>query len=239
MESARSTQPTSRRPGYGELIFATKRRARQHKVLVAVAVIVVGGGGAAGGILASGTPYAATRPMGAALVKSPLFGAGQTHGRALVQLGVPTILRFAPGATFAIAVIVTNRAAAPITLQRARVILPGRSPLRQIGTRLIPFKPIVCPPGEGCPYHDPIGPGPYGVAARPVPLSVAPGHEVLAQVHFQLASCWSKALRARAMPRKINVVYRSTNGKVIHQLLQLGDSTPQLTGVPARPTCRS
>jgi hypothetical protein len=76
----------------------------------------------AGGILASGSSsgssYVATRPIGAALVKSPLVGAGQTHGRALVRLGVPTILRFDPGATFALAVIVTNMAGAPITLER-------------------------------------------------------------------------------------------------------------------------
>jgi hypothetical protein len=156
-----------------------------------------------------------------------------------VQLGTPTILHFVPGATFAIAVIATNRAEAPITLQRARATLPRHSPLRQIGTRLIAFKPFVCPPGAKCPFRDPIGPGPYGVAARPLPLSVAPGHDALAQLHFRLATCWSKALRAGAMPRRITVAYRSPNGTVIHQLLRLGDSTPQLTGAPARPTCRS
>ena len=243
MDTARSTQPTPLRPWFGQQIAAARRQARQHKVLLAAAVVVVGGGGAAGGILASGSSsgssYVATRPMGAALVKSPLVGAGQTHGRALVQLGVPTILRFDPGATFALAVIVTNQAGAPITLERASAILPHHSPLSQIGTRLIGFKPFVCPPGASCPFRDPIGPGPYGVAARPLPLSVAPGHEALAQLHFQLASCWSKALRAGAMPRRITVAYRSPNGSVIHQRLQLRDSTPQLTGVPARTTCRS
>jgi hypothetical protein len=221
------------------LMAEAKRRMRRRRVLIAAVVVLLVGAGAAGGIVASGTWSGSSRPIGSALVKSPLFGAGQTHGRALVQLGVPTIVRFVPGATFAIAVIVTNKAAAPIILQRARVILPRHSPLRQIGTRLIAFKPIVCLPGESCPYHDPIGPGPYGVAARPLPLSVAPGHEALAQVHLQLASCWSNTLRTGAMPRTIKVAYRSPNGTVIHQLLQLGDSTPQLTGVPARPTCRS
>ena len=242
MDSARSTHPTPLRPWFGQLIAAAKRQARRHRVLL-VAVVVVGGGGAAGGILASGSSsgssYVATRPIGAALVKSPLVGAGQTHGRALVQLGVPTILRFAPGATFALAVIVTNQAGAPITLERARAILPHHSPLSQIGTRLVAFKPVVCPPGANCPFRDPIGPGPYGVAAHPLPLSVAPGHEALAQLHFQLASCWSKELRAEAMPRRITVAYRSPSGTVIHQHLQLRDSTPQLTDVPARPTCRS
>ena len=149
-----------------------------------VAVVLVCGGGAAGGILASGSSssYVATRPIGSALVKSPLVGAAETHGRALVQLGVPTILHFVPGATFAIAVIVTNKAAAPISLERAQVTVPRHSPLHQIGTRLVAFKPFVCPPGALCPANDPIGPGPYGVAARPIPLSVAPGQLALAQV---------------------------------------------------------
>src|SRR5258708_1672837 len=145
MESARSTQPTPLRPWFGQLIAATKRHARQHRVLLAVAVVVVGGGVAAGVMLESGSSYVATRPITAAFVKSPLVGAGQTHGRALVQIGVPTIIRFTPRASFALAVIVTNKAGAPITLERARAILPRQSPLRQIGTRLTAFKPFVCP----------------------------------------------------------------------------------------------
>jgi hypothetical protein len=240
MESARSTQPTPLRPWFGQLIAATKRHARQHRVVLAVAVAVVGGGGAAGAILSSGSSsYVATRPIAAALVKSPLVGAGETHGRALVQLGVPTILRFIPRATFAIAVIVTNKAGAPITLERAQAILPRHSPLRQIGTRLTAFKPFVCPPGALCPATDPIGPGPYGVPGRPLPLTVAPGHEALAQLHFQFAPCWSKTLRKSATVRRVTVVYRSPDGRAIHQPIALGRSTPQLTGTPARPTCRS
>jgi len=239
VESARSTQPTPLRPWFGQLIAATKRHARQHRVLLAVAVVVVGGGGAAGAILSSGSSYVATRPIAAALVKSPLVGAGQTHGRALVQVGVPTILRFIPRATFAIAVIVTNRAGAPITLERAQAVLLRHSPLRQIGTRLTAFKPFVCPPGAWCPAIDPIGPGPYGVPARPLPLTVAPGHEALAQLHFQFAPCWSKTLRKSATVRRVTLLYRSPGGTAIHQRLRLGGSVPKLTGIPARPTCRS
>lgn len=240
MENTASTQPTPLLPRLVRPISATRRLASQHRVLLAVAVLVVGGGGAAGGILAwgsSGSSYVATRPIRAALVKSPLVGAGETHGRALVQLGVPTILRYVPGATFAIAVIVTNRAAAPITLQGAVAVPPRHSPLRQIGTRLIAFKPFVCPPGSLCPFHDPIGPGPYGVPARPLPLSVAPGHEAIAQLHFRFASCWSKSLRVRAMPRRVTVAYRTPSGALIHELLPLGDSSPQLTGSPGLVRC--
>jgi hypothetical protein len=238
MENAGQTQPTPLLPRPVRPVSAARRHRSRQRVLLAVAVLVVGGGGAAGGIIASGSSpgssYVATRPIRAALVKSPLVGAGQTHGRALVQLGVPTILRYVPGATFAIAVIVTNRAAAPITLHRAAAVLPRHSPLRQIGTRLVAFTPFVCPPGANCPFRDPIGPAPYGVPARPLPLSVDPGHDALAQLHFRFASCWSKSLRARAMPRTVTVAYRTPNGVLVHQLLRLGDSTPQLTGAPVR-----
>jgi hypothetical protein len=241
MDGASSAQPASTRPGFGSLTAAARQYARRHRVLlcVVVVVVVVGGGAAAGAILSLGSSYVATRPIGAALVKSPLVGAGETHGRALVQIGVPTIVRFIPRAAFALAVIVTNKAGAPITLERARAILPRQSPLRQIGTRLTAFKPFVCPPGALCPFIDPIGPGPYGVAARPLPLTVEPGHQGLAQLHFQFAPCWSKTFRKGAAVRKVTLLYRSPSGTAIRQRLRLGDSVPKLTGIPAQPTCRS
>jgi len=203
-----------------------------------VVVVVVGGGVAGGLILGSGSSYVATRPIGAALVKSPLVGAGQTHGRALLQVGIPTIVRFIPRNTFAIAVIVTNKAGSPITLERARAIFSRHSPLRQIGTRLSAFKPAGCA-GASCPFIDPIGPRPYGVPARPVPLSVAPGQQALAQLHFQFAPCWSKTFRRGATVRRVTLLYRSPGGAAIHQRLLLGDSVPKLTGTPAQPACRS
>jgi hypothetical protein len=236
-----SAQPLPPRPGFGSPTAAARQYVRRHRVLLAVVVVVVvlGGGVAAGAVLLSGSSYVATRPIGAALVKSRLVGAGQTHGRVLVQIGVPTIVRFIPRATFALAVIVTNKAGAPITLERARAILPRQSPLRQIGTRLTPFKPFVCPPGANCPFIDPIGPGPYGVPARPIPLTVEPGHEALAQLHFQFAPCWSKTFGRGATVRRVTVLYRSPDGTAIRQRLPLGDSVPKLTGIRAQPTCRS
>lgn len=156
-----------------------------------------------------------------------------------MQIGVPTILRFIPGASFAVAVIVTNKSGAPITLERARAIVLRHSPLRQIGTRLTAFKPFVCPPGASCPFIDPIGPGPYGVPARPLPLMVAPGKEALAQLHFKFAPCWSRTFRKGATVRRVTLLYRSPGGTAIHQRLRLGDSVPKLTDTPARPTCRN
>lgn len=244
MESARSSATAAaRRQGYGQLISAAKRQARRHKFLLAVAVVVVAGGGAAGGIVASGTwsasSYAATRPIGAALVKSPLVGAGSTYRRhqVLVQIGVPTILRFVPGATFAIAVIVTNKAGAPITLERSRAVLSRRSPLRQIGTRLIAFKPFVCPAGASCPFRDPIGKPPYGSAERPVPLTVAPGHKALAQLHFRFSACSPEVGGSAPTTKRVIVMYRTPGGSIVHQRLALGDSTPKLAHIARARLC--
>jgi hypothetical protein len=221
------------------LIAEAKRRTRHRRLLLlAVAVLALGGGGAAVAILASSSSYVATRPINAGLVKSPLVGAAQGAGNPVVQEGVPTIVRFVPRGTFAIAVIVANKAGAPITLERATAILSSASPLHQIGTRLIAFKPFVCPPGASCPFMDPIGQGPYGVAARPAPLTVAPGQSALAQMHFKLAPCWSNTFRKGATVRRVTLLYRGPDGTAFRQRVGLGDSVTELTRVPARPTCR-
>ncbi len=238
MEGA-TAQPWTLRLRSRPQVVAARRFARRHRVLLAVAVVVVlGGGGAAGAILASGSSYVATRPIGAALVKSRIVGAGGLpyhRRRVLVQIGVPTIVNFVPGATFAIAVIVTNKAAAPITLERTEALLSRRSPLRQIGTRLIAYKPFVCPPGASCPFIDPIGRPPYG-AERPVPLTVAPGHAVLAQLNLQFRNCSPVAGGAPATKR-VTVVYRTPDGTTVQQRLALGDSTPQLTRIRRANAC--
>jgi hypothetical protein len=209
-------------------------------VLFAVAVVVVlGGGGAAGAILASGSSYVATRPIGAALAKSPVVGSAGLpyHGhQVLVQIGVPTRVNFVPAATFAIAVIVTNKAGAPITVEQARATVSRRSPLHQIGTRLIAYKPFVCPPGASCPYIDPIGEPPYG-AERPVPLTVAPGHQALAQLHFQFNPCSPVGGASAPTTKRVTVVYRTPDGTIVRQRLALGDSTPQLTRISQARVC--
>jgi hypothetical protein len=179
----------------------------------------------------------ARRPLGAALVKSPLVGAGSTYRRhqVLVQIGVPTILRFVPGATFAIAVIVTNKAAAPITLERSRAVLSHRSPMRQIGTRLIAYKPVVC---HGlCPFIDPIGKPPYGTAERPVPLTVAPGDKALAQLHFRFDPCTPRVGGSVPTTKRVIVLYRTPDGSTVHQQLALGDSTPKLAHIARARLC--
>jgi hypothetical protein len=210
-------------------------------LLAVVALAIIGGGGAARALLGSGSSYVATRPIGAALVKSPLVGAGSTYRRhqVLVQTGVPTVLRFVPGATFAIAVIVTNKSAAPITLERSQAVLSHRSPMRQIGTRLIAYKPFVCPPGAMCPYIDPIGKPPYGTAERPVPLTVAPGDKALAQLHFRFNACTPQVGGSVPTTKRVIVMYRAPDGSIVHQRLPLGDSTPKLAHIARARLCHS
>jgi hypothetical protein len=238
MERASSAKPTPLQPWFGQLLAAARRKARRHRAVLAAVAVLAGGGGAAAAILVPGSSYVATRPIGAALGKSPLVGAGETRGRALVQLGVPTIVRFIPRASFAIAVIVTNKAGEPITLLQARAILPHDSPLRQIGTRLVSFKPFVCPRGALCPAVDPIGPGPYGVPARPLPLQVAPGREALAQVHLRFGACSPVTGAAVPTTKRVVLIYRIPDGRIIRQRLALGRSTPQVTRIPQTRACR-
>jgi hypothetical protein len=156
----------------------------------------------------------------------------------LVQIGVPTILHFVPGATFAIAVIVTNKAGAPITLARTRAVLSRRSPLRQIGTRLIAYKPPVCPPNAHCPFYDPIGNPPYSTAERPVPLTVAPGHTALAQLHFRFNPCTPQVGGSVPTTKSVIVMYRTPDGSIVHQRLALGHSTPKLAHISPARLCR-
>jgi hypothetical protein len=236
-----TAHPLSRRLSFRPRISSARLFAARHRVLLAVvALAIIGGGGAARALLGSGSSYAATRPIGAALVKSPLVGAGSTYRRhqVLVQIGVPTILRFVPGATFAIAVIMTNKAGAPITLERTRAVLSRRSPLRQIGTRLIAYKPPVCPPNASCPFYDPIGNPPYGTAERPVPLTVAPGHTALAQLHFLFNPCTPQVGGSVPTTKSVIVMYRTPDGSIVHQRLALGHSTPKLAHISPARLCR-
>jgi hypothetical protein len=156
----------------------------------------------------------------------------------LVQIGTPTILRFVPGATFAIAVIVTNKAGAPIKLERTRAVLSRRSPLRQIGTRLIAYKPAVCPPRASCPFIVPIGNPPYGTAERPVPLTVAPGHTALAQLHFRFNPCTPQVGGSVPTTKSVIVMYRTPDGSIVRQRLALGHSTPKLAHISPARLCR-
>lgn len=109
--------------------------------------------------------------------------------------------------------------------------------MRQIGTRLIAYKPVVC---RGlCPYIDPIGKPPYGTAERPVPLTVAPGDKALAQLHFRFNVCAPQVGGSVPTTKRVIVVYRSPDGSVVHQRLPLGDSTPKLAHIARARLCHS
>ena len=72
-----AAHPLSRRLSFRPRISAARQLAARHGVLLAVvALAIIGGGGAARALLGSGSSYVATRPIGAALVKSPTSRGG-------------------------------------------------------------------------------------------------------------------------------------------------------------------
>jgi hypothetical protein len=149
------------------LIAEAKRRTRRRRMLLPAAVIVVAASSAAGWRLASGSSYVPSRPVGAALV--PSDGA---CGDALGSSTGVCDVSYAPGKTFAVSVVVTNKAGAPITLEAARAVVAHPSPLRQIGAGFTVFTRIPlgrCAIGS-CPAVHPRNPPPYGsVAINPPP----------------------------------------------------------------------
>lgn len=232
-----STTSSPARFGFGRFRFvplpAVTQSARRRRVLLATLLVV---GGATGTVLAAHFSSATARPLRAALLKSPLVGAGATQGGVVVETATPTILHYVPGATFALAVIVTNKAGAPVTLEGAAADVLPHSPLRQIGTRLIAFTPRVCPQGASCPFFNPIGSPPYG-AEIPVALRVEPGHEALLQLHFKFREC-SPATGVRVpTTTRVTVTYVTPDGSRVRQPLALADSTPQLERITRAEGC--
>ena len=221
------------------LIAEAKRRTRRRRVMLVAAVIVVAVGGAAGWLLASGLSYVPSRPLDAALV--PSDGAcGDAYGS---SSGVCDV-RYVPRKIFAVSVVVTNKAAAPITLETARAVVAHPSMLHQIGAGLTVFKriPLDRCAFSSCPAINPGNPPPYGSVAlnpppygseRPVPLSLAPGHQALAQLNFRFASCWNHPIPWRPVVPRVTVVYRTMDGLAIHERLRRLAAAVQLTGSSA------
>jgi len=132
---------------------------------------------------------------------------------------------------------VTNKAGAPVTLESVTADVLHDAPLRQIGTRLIAFTPVICPPGQvECITGRPVGPRPYG-AASPVPLTVAPGHGALVQLDFMFSACSPVTGALAPTTKRATVAYRIPDGTLVRQRLDLGDSTPQLMRIPRSAAC--
>jgi hypothetical protein len=198
------------------LIAEARRRARQRRALLVTAVLVAAGGAAAGEVLTSTSSYAASRPLRAALARSPLLGASVAPS-------------FVPRATFGMSFVLTDEAGAAVALEDVRAVLPHPSPLRQIGIQLTAFEPVQCP--GGCPPGTPrfLSP-PYG-PERPAPLGLAPGQMALAQLNFRFVACWNKPLPWRPVVRQVIARYLTSGGTVIHQRIALGMYSVGLTGM--------
>jgi len=221
------------------LIAEAKRRTRRRRFLLVAAVIVVAAGGAAGWLLASGWSYVPSRPLEAALVGSE-GACGDASGGSPGGCDVS----FVPGKTFAMSVVVTNKAGAPITLEAARATVAHPSLLHQIGAGFTVFRRIPlgrCATGS-CPATFPSNPPPYGSVAinpppygpeDPAPLGLAPGHQALAQLNFRFASCWNHPIPWRPVVPGVTVVYRTSDGAAIHERLRRLGAAVQLTGTSA------
>jgi hypothetical protein len=186
-------------------VIAEAKRARQRRLLIAVAIVlVVGGVGAA--VIASNSSAVATgpRPTRSAFVASEF-------GQSLVQPSGPVGV-FAP--RFGISVVVGNGSAQPVTLERVRAVLSARhSPVDQIGTRFTPWKQAgSCARGDFpvCAVR-PIA------AQHPSPLRLAPGHQALVQLNFRLLTCTPRQVQETLSLEKLTAIYRLPNGTQIRQ----------------------
>jgi hypothetical protein len=189
------------------LIAEAKRRARQRRVLVAVVVLLVAAAGAGAAIVASSSPGVTPgqRPIQAAIVASVIGPPEQPS-----QLRDGTRI-FSP--RFGIAVVLGNGSREPVTLERVRAVLNAHWPVGQIGARFKLWKHA-----ESCVQSFVVACTARPIAAaRPSPLRVPPGHQVLAQLNFRFLACSRREAQAVLSVQKITVVYRLRNGNQIRQ----------------------
>lgn len=200
------------------LIAEAKRRARQRRVLVAVAVVLVVSGGVGAAIVASRSSGVATgpRPIQAAVGASFFGGLEQPDG----PVGV-----FSP--RFGVPVIVGNGSREPVSLESVAAVFRAHFPVRQIGARFTQWERARACWGAGLgavcatrPITD----------ERPSPFRLAPGHRVLVQLNFRLLACSKHIAREVVSVQRITAVYRLPNGTQIHQRLTAisGSSNPDL-----------
>jgi len=186
------------------LIAEAKQHAERRRFLFAVALALVAGGSAAAIIAWRPVVALGPGPTGSAVVASDF-------GMSLVQARGPVGV-FAP--RFGIGVVVGNRSAEPVVLERVRMTLGARhSPVDQIGTRFTAWKDA-----KGCATGDfPICATRPTEAGRASPLRLAPGHQALVQLNFRLLTCTSRPMPESLSLEKITAVYRLPDGTEVDQ----------------------
>jgi hypothetical protein len=203
------------------VIAGTKRR-----LFVAVLVVLLVGAAIAGSFgLRSTSHFRATRSSTNAFAKD---GSTEAWGRPSWALDGSTELRFSPSAPFDVGVVLHNESPQPVTLTDVRALIPRKSVVRQVGTRLVAFNPV-CRTAS-CPAPGFLDPRQHVVV--PSALQVAPGKAAGVQLNFRFLGCPQAGRGSTRDVRRIEVTYRDPAGAVVKQRLGLGGSrlkidTPQ------------
>lgn len=183
---------------------------------------------------AAGSASATTRPVTAAVVKTPTTGLSGRSDKALVKGGGPIIVRYVPHARFGIGVVLANKPRQTITLERVRAVVPDLLPLLQVGTRITRHGLPSCSPHTSCPPFALVTP-PFR-AERTVPRPLRPGQKRVVQLNFRFRACSARNV-ATAQVRRLLVTYRTRAGLRVHEELALGDSKIDVIGVSKKTRC--
>lgn len=203
------------------------------RVTFAVLLLMLVLAGAAAG-WAAVSPSATTRPVTAAVVKTPTTGLSGSDDKVLVKGGGPIIVRFVPQARFGIGIVLVNKARQMITLERVQVVVPDLLPLLQVGTRITRHGLPSCPPHTRCPPFALVTP-PFR-AERTVPRPLSPGQKRVVQLNFRFGACSARNVAA-APVRRLLVTGRTRAGLRLHEELALGDSKIDVIGVSKKTRC--
>jgi len=176
------------------------------------------------------------RPITAAITKTRAGALGGDR-QTWVHRGAPIVVRFVPNARFAVGIVLVNRARQKVTLLRVRAVRRGLLPLLQIGTRITRHGLPTCDPHLLCLYPIRALVSPPFRATRTVPRPLRPGHNRVVQLNFRFGACDARQDRSVAPIRRLLVTYRTRAGLLIHQRLDLGDSTITVTGIRKKNIC--
>ena len=156
---------------------------------------------------------------GAAGAGGPLVLLAGTEGGGGPSLGgsAPTgvTIRFIDHGRFFVGVLLHNGSHQTVTVTGAQTPEPVNSLVRQVGTRLGPFKPckgdIIC---------SSLPSGAYAARLRPVTLK--PGADVGVQLNYQLGSCGDVPLSSLATANVLQVSYKDSTGALQQQAFPIG-----------------
>jgi hypothetical protein len=136
-------------------------------------------------------------------------------------------VRFFERTLFAIDISFKNTSTEPVTVTGAQALLPSRSIVSQVGTRLVHWDPTPCPPNTiGCViqsfFREP------SASDRATPVTVQPGKGVGVQLDFRVGSCSAVPFASFAPVTAVTLSYGSGG----QQTVDLGASTLRIVRPP-------